>query len=76
MNPLLMEANSAPAGFLDCAAVAAQEVPIKGVPTGWHTFYAVLTGNDHMPIMPMTMTAVKLYVAHPHEYHQGPSPRR
>ena len=55
------------AKMVTMASGPSQEVPIKGVPTGWHTFYAVLVGNDHMPIMPMTMTSVKLYVVHPLE---------
>jgi hypothetical protein len=37
-------------------------VSLKGVTPGWHTFYAVLVGNDHMPIMPMTMASVTLHV--------------
>jgi hypothetical protein len=54
--------------MLTMASDASQEVPIKGVPTGWHTFWAVLVGNDHMPIMPMTMTSVHLYVTHPTQH--------
>jgi hypothetical protein len=40
-----------------------QEVSVKGVTPGWHTFYALLVDNHHMPIMPMTMASVRLYVA-------------
>jgi hypothetical protein len=40
-----------------------QAVSLKGVPSGWHTFYALLVDNHHMPIMPMTMAAITLYVA-------------
>jgi len=40
-----------------------QEVSVKGVAPGWHTFYALLVDNHHMPIMPMTMASVRLYVA-------------
>jgi hypothetical protein len=39
-----------------------QQVSLHAVTPGWHTFYAVLVGNDHMPIMPMTMSAVTLNV--------------
>ncbi len=57
------------ANMATMAAGPTQEVATKGVPTGWHTFYAVLVGNDHMPIMPMTMTSITLYVTHPHRHH-------
>jgi len=40
-----------------------QTVSLKGVTPGWHTFYALLVDNHHMPIMPMTMASVRLYVA-------------
>ena len=40
-----------------------QEVSVKRVAPGWHTFYALLVDNHHMPIMPMTMASVRLYVA-------------
>jgi hypothetical protein len=47
------------------ASDTTQEVPLKGLTPGWHTFYAVLVNNQHMPFMgvPSTMTAVTLYVA-------------
>jgi hypothetical protein len=48
--------------MLTMAGGTTQLVPILGVSPGWHTFYAVLVGNDHMPIMPMTMAAVTLNV--------------
>ncbi len=48
--------------MLTMAGGNTQMVSILGVSLGWHTFYAVLVGNDHMPIMPTTMTAVTLYV--------------
>jgi hypothetical protein len=50
------------AHMLTMAPTATQEVPIKGLARGWHTFYAVLVSNQHMPVMPMTMTSVKLFV--------------
>lgn len=47
------------------ASDSTQEVPLKGLTPGWHTFYAVLVNNQHMPFMgvPSTMSAVTLYVA-------------
>jgi hypothetical protein len=48
--------------MLTMAGSNTQMVSILGVSPGWHTFYAVLVGNDHMPIMPMTMSAITLYV--------------
>jgi len=50
------------AHMLTMAGGPSQMVSLKGVTQGWHTFYAVLVGNDHMPIMPMTMASVTLYV--------------
>jgi hypothetical protein len=39
-------------------------VPLAGIQPGWHTFYAVLVDNQHMPNMTMpVMTSVDLYVA-------------
>ncbi|MFN8629265.1 MAG: hypothetical protein U0838_02800 [Chloroflexota bacterium] len=42
-----------------------QTVSLKGVAPGWHTFWAVLVDNSHMPLMndPAGMAAVYLYVA-------------
>jgi hypothetical protein len=40
-----------------------QAVSLKGATPGWHTFYTLLVDNHHMPIMPMTMASVRLYVA-------------
>jgi hypothetical protein len=44
-------------------------ISLAGVSPGWHTFYAVLVGNDHMPFMtaaggmpPTTVSSVRLYV--------------
>ena len=37
-------------------------VPTAGYKPGRHTFYAVLTDNHHMPIMPMAMASVTLLV--------------
>ena len=50
------------AHMLTMAGGLSQGVSLKGVTLGWHTFYAVLVGNDHMPIMPMTMASVTLHV--------------
>lgn len=50
------------AHMLTMAGGPSQAVSLKGVTPGWHTFYALLVGNDHMPIMPMTMASVTLYV--------------
>jgi hypothetical protein len=55
------------ANMLTMAGTTTQEVPLKGVTPGWHTFYAVLVSDQHMPLMgmpmPTTMTSVTLYVA-------------
>jgi hypothetical protein len=48
--------------MLTMAGANTQTVPIKGVKRGWHTFYALLVDNHHMPIMPMTMASVRLLV--------------
>jgi hypothetical protein len=48
--------------MLTMAGGTTQMVSTLGVSPGWHTFYALLVGNDHMPIMPMTMSMVTLYV--------------
>jgi hypothetical protein len=50
------------------ASGTSQQVPLAGITPGWHTFYAVLVGDDHMPFMtstglvPTTVSAVRLYV--------------
>lgn len=53
--------------MLTMAGGTTQQVSLHGfasgwVTPGWHTFYSVLVANDHMPIMPMTMAALTLYV--------------
>lgn len=50
------------------AGSATQSVSLKGIRPGWHTFWAVLVNDGHMPLMgqPMSMTAVYLYVAPTH----------
>jgi len=55
--------------MLTMASGPTQEVSLKGLEPGWHTFYAVLVDNHHMPFMtmggglqPSTVTSVKLYV--------------
>ena len=50
------------AHMLTMAGGTTQTVPIKGLTRGWHTFYALLVDNHHMPIMPMTMASVRLLV--------------
>jgi hypothetical protein len=50
------------ARMLTMAGGPSQVVSLKGVTPGWHTFYAVLVGNGHMPIMPMTMASASLFV--------------
>jgi hypothetical protein len=50
------------ARMLTMAGGPSQVVSLKGVTPGWHTFYAVLVGNDHMPLMPMTISSVRLFV--------------
>lgn len=50
------------ANMLTMAGGDTQMVSILGVAPGWHTFYAVLVGNDHMPIMPMTVAMVTVFV--------------
>jgi len=45
-----------------------QVVSLKGITRGWHTFYALLVDNHHMPFMtngmpnPGTLTSVRQYV--------------
>ena len=45
-----------------------QVVSLKGITPGWHTFYALLVDNHHMPFMtngmpnPGTLTSVRQYV--------------
>jgi hypothetical protein len=48
--------------MLTMAGDTTQTVSLKAISPGWHTFIAVLVGNDHMPIMPMTMSSVHLLV--------------
>ena len=48
--------------MLTMAGANTQTVPIKGVKRGWHTFYALLVDNHHMPIMPMTIASDRLFV--------------
>ena len=52
------------ANMLTMAGGTTQEVSLKGVTPGWHTFWAVLVTNQHMPFMnaPTTMTSVRLFV--------------
>jgi len=50
------------AHMLTMAGGKTQTVPIKGVKRGWHTFYALLVDNHHMPIMPMTIASDRLFV--------------
>jgi hypothetical protein len=51
--------------MLTMAGDTTQEVALKAITPGWHTFYAVLVNDQHMPFMgvPSTMTSVTLYVA-------------
>lgn len=53
------------AHMLTMAGDSTQEVSLKAIPTGWHTFYAVLVNDQHMPFMgtPSSMTSIQLYVA-------------
>ena len=48
------------------ASEPTQEVSLKGLDAGPHTFTAVLVGNDHMPFMPTAMTSVTLNVRSGH----------
>lgn len=55
--------------MLTMAGSTSQDVSLKGLTTGWHTFYGVLVDNHHMPFMtsdgglsPTTVSAVRLYV--------------
>ena len=48
--------------MLTMASTGTQTVPLQGVKPGRHTFYALLVDNHHMPIMPMTMSMVRLFV--------------
>jgi len=54
------------AQMLTMAGGTTQEVSLVGVTPGWHTFYAVLVNDHHMPFMgvPTTMSSVRLYVQH------------
>jgi hypothetical protein len=51
--------------MLTMANDTTQEVSLKAITPGWHTFYAVLVNDQHMPFMgmPSTMSAITLYVA-------------
>jgi len=50
--------------MLTMAGDVTQEVSLKAIPPGWHTFYAILVSDQHMPFMgvPSSMTSVSLYV--------------
>jgi hypothetical protein len=48
--------------MLTMAGGTTQQVSLHALTPGLHIFYAVLVGNDHMPIMPMTMSSVTLNV--------------
>lgn len=50
--------------MLTMAGSGTQEVFLDAVTPGWHTFWAVVVDDQHMPFMnaPTTMTSVKLYV--------------
>ena len=57
------------ANMLTMGGGPSQTVSLKGVTPGWHTFWAVLVDNHHMPFMdstaafsPITATAVTLLV--------------
>ena len=41
-----------------------QAVPLKGISPGWHTIYALLVNDDHMPLMndPAGLASVTLFV--------------
>ncbi len=60
--------------MLTMAGGPTQEVSLKGVAPGWHTFWAVLVTNHHMPFMdpggliPGTFTSVKLFVPSRHRH--------
>ncbi len=46
------------------SATNTQQVYLKGVePKMYHTFTAILVDNQHMPLMPMAMDMITLYVA-------------
>jgi hypothetical protein len=51
--------------MLTMASDTTQTVSLKAITPGWHTFYAALVNDQHMPFMgvPSTMAAVTLYVA-------------
>ncbi|HEX9038511.1 MAG TPA: hypothetical protein VF808_16125 [Ktedonobacterales bacterium] len=51
--------------MLTMAGDTTQEVSLKAITPGWHTFYAVLVNDQHMPLMgaPNSMTSVTLYVS-------------
>jgi hypothetical protein len=46
------------------AGDTSQAVSLKGISPGWHTFYALLVNNYHMPLMsdPTGLASVTLYV--------------
>ena len=54
------------AHMLTMAGGTTQEVSLVAVTPGWHTFYAVLVNDHHMPFtgVPTTMSSVRLYVQH------------
>lgn len=65
----VFEDNVAMAGMRQMANTNSVTVPLPNYAPGWHTFYAVLTYNNHMPLMvtiqgkpQMVMDSVRLYV--------------
>lgn len=63
MDPMSMMPH-----MMTMASDATQTVSLKGLPSGPHTFTAVLVGNDHMPTMPMAMDSVTLNVRSGHQH--------
>ncbi len=61
MDPMSMMPH-----MMTMASDATQTVSLVGVAPGEHTFTALLVGNDHLPIMPMTMASVTLDVRSGH----------
>ncbi len=52
------------ANMLTMASTSTQDVYLKGVTPGWHTFYALLVDNHHMPLMndPSGLASVRVFV--------------
>lgn len=61
----VFEDNVDMAGMRQMSGTDTMTVPLQNYPRGWHTFYAVLTDNHHMPLVinnQMFMDSIRLFV--------------